>query len=428
MRSKLSVASVRPARTKEDIERATEFLGTGRVREIMEGHPEERGCVRLCEAEGEIVGALLIDPTPILLRDTEVRCARLTDLGQGDGRRRFRDTGATDLFEFLIEEFLGYVWARRYPVAYVHGEQALYPAHDFTPCFFHARTRIDVRAALTLHAPYRVRHFKSDDVAAVHALRRTHRRQKPVVLASGVPLFHHFSIEAPNREVKGYFSLEINPKAAWNPRFFSPEADVADRHAASTLLRHCAEKAAEQCIDEMHFPLGPAHPVSKLCIEHGGESVVRGPSVDARQSEEMLHVPDAGRFVTELKPYLERRLAAARARKLKTRIPIETERGAWALEVENGTVSMETVDASLEVPVRVPSWRFTQMLSGFRGGDELGVELFPEQHEVLSMLFPKTWPYSMPDPDHWASRKHPRPFSRAAWRHVSQVELPWATW
>ena len=136
--SPLAEARIRPARTDKELARASEFLRTPRLTEIVEGHPEERGCVRVCEVDGQILGALLLDPNPIRLRGIAVKCARIVDTGGAqDGRTHFRRTGDSELFEFLIEEFLGYLWAKRYPIAFAHGELALFPAQGFAPCFYH---------------------------------------------------------------------------------------------------------------------------------------------------------------------------------------------------------------------------------------------------------------------------------------------------
>ena len=425
MDAKLAVARVRPARTEEDIDRALEFLRTPRVREVMEGHPEERGCVRLCESNGEIIGALLIDPSSICLRDTLVRCARLCETGGEDGRIRFRKTGRSDLFEFLIEEFLGYVWARRYPVAYVHGELALYPEQAFVPCFFHPRVTVPVAAALHLPAPYRVRHLKSDDVRAISELRTRFRRLKPVVFAAGVPIFHHFCIEGHERNIQGCFSLEVDADARWNPAFFAPEVDVADRAAACTLLRHCAQKAEQAGLDTMHFPVVPGHPVANLCLELGGRSTIRGPSTDLCHNEEMIHLADPARLGGAFSRYFALRLERLGAQSLRMRIPIATDRGAWAIEVEEGGARITAIDREQEVCVEMPHWKLTQLLTGFRGTDELDMDLLPEQREMLKLLLPKTWPYSMSDADHWQERRNPMPYAKQALSRVHRTKLPW---
>ena len=422
---KLSVASVRPARTEEDIDRAQEFLRTPRVREIIEAHPEERGCVRLCEAEGELIAALLIDPAPLRIRDVDMRCARLHETGGEDGRRLFRDTGDPELFEYMMEEFLGYLWARRYPIAYVHGELALYPQHGFVPCFYHPRVYVDVAAAIKLPAEYRVRHLKADDVRSFPELRQKHRRWKPVVFATGVPRFHHFTIESTERKIRGCFSLETNPDARWNPRVFAPEVDVADRKAACTLLRHCAEKASELDIKQIHFSLGPGHPVARLCLEIGGQAVMRGAATDPRLNEEMIHIADPVRFGTALAPYFKRRLKR-RGLDLSVSIPIHTDHGHWSLNVREGEATIDGHDGPGEGGLEIPHWALTQLLVGYKSVDELDADIDEEQRSVLRLLFPKTWPFSMPDPDHWATRIPPYPYSKEALTFIEHLRLPWA--
>jgi hypothetical protein len=423
---RLARARVRPARSDEDLARAETFLQTPRVREVVEAHPEERGCVRLCEADDELVGALLIDPSPVRIRDVDVRCARIHETSGEDGRGIFRDNGDDELFVYLIEEFLGYLWARRYPIAYAHGELALYPAHGFVPCFYHPRVYVDTAAAKDLPAPYRIRHLKSDDVARVLSLRQRSRRWKPVVFSTGVPLFHHFCIEGPGREILGCFSLETNGESTWTPPFFSPEADVADRPAACTLLQHCATKANELGIEEIHFPLGPGHPVARLCLELGGRAALKGASLDPILDEEMIHVVDPAWLIAALAPAFERRIKEVGARRLRAAFNLATGKGQWRFAVEKGHVELRRLDERPASGVEIPHWALVQLLVGYRGVDEIEAEIPQKVREVLGLLLPKVWPYSMCDPDHWEKVEPPTPYGKAVRDVVARVRLPWA--
>jgi hypothetical protein len=307
----------------------------------------------------------------------------------------------------------------------VHGELALYPEHGFVPCFYHPRVYVDVAAALKLPAPYRVRLFKSDDARSLQELRRDYRRWKPIVFASGVRRFHHFSIESPEHDFKGCFSLETNAEARWNSRFFAPEVDVADRGAACTLLRHCAEKAAELDLKQMHFPLGPGHPVARLCLELGGQAVLRGAATDPRLNEEMIYIADPVRLGNALASYFEERLQR-RGLDLQIRIPFRTDHGNWAMDVADGRARLVGLDTPGEECIAIPHWVFTQLLAGYRSVDELDVELRDDHRSVLRLLLPKTWPFSMPDADHWATRIPPEPYSKGALKQIERVQLPWA--
>lgn len=423
--ARLSEARIRPARTKEDLDRAVEFLGTPRVRQIAEAHPQERGSVRICEHGGEILGVLLIDPSPLRIRSVPVRCARILETPGEDGRMLFRRTGQRELFEFMLEEFLGYLWGRRYPCAFVHGELALYPAFGFVPCYYHPRVYVGVDRALSLPKTYRVRHFKSEDAIGVLQMRQKNQNSKPIVFATGVPMFHHFSVIGPNRRVMGYFSLEANPKATFNPPFFAPEVEVQDRQAACTILRHGAEKAREMGLDEIHFPVGPGHPLASVCLELGGRCVVKGASSDPFLDEEMIFLSDPPGFIRALAPWFQARLKLGVDAAALVSVPLRTERGAWRLRIEGDGVVLAEMESVPPDCVELPHWKLTQLFVGYRGVGDLGFELLPDHEQTLRTLFPRAWPYSMSDPDLWEEVTPPLPYAKAAIPAVESVELPW---
>jgi len=421
---RLAQARIRPARTEEDLDRAQEFLQTRRMREIVEGHPNERGCVRICEEGDEILGALLLDPSPLRLRGVEIRCARVVECGGEDGRNLFRTTGDDSLFVLLIEEFLGYLWGRRYPIAFVHGELALFPNHGFVPCFYHPRVYLSTEVAMSLPARYRVRHLKSDDLPAIAAIRQHHVAAKPAVYATGVPMFHHFTVEGPDRDVRGYFSLEVNPESRWTPAFFAPEVDGIDRDALFSILSYCASKARPHQIDQMHFPVAADHPMGRACMELGGYAVLRGAATDPRVDEEMIHVVDHARLIEALQPWFEQRLIDRKATELSASIAIDTDPDRWTLRVEAGDVTLSR-RANEEPGIEIPHWALTQLIVGYRAASEIDPPLSDEVIRVLDLLFPKTWPYSSPDPDHWELVDPPAPYSEQALSRVLETRLPW---
>jgi hypothetical protein len=420
----LTGARIRPARTPEDVARLAAFLKAPLVRDISLAHPEERGALRLCEAGGELIAGLVLDPRPLRVRGVAVPCLRIVETGGEDGRKRFRRTGNRDLFVFLLEEALGYAWVRRYPLVFVHGELALYPAHGFVPCFYHPRVSIDVATALRQPAPYRVRHLKTEDAKSLLALRGRNLRSKPTVVASGVPPFHHFCVEGPGRKLMGYLSLQTDPASTWQPRLFVPEVEVNDRQAARTVLNHCAREAQRLGVDVMHFPLGPSHPFARLCLELGGQAVVRGASHDAFRDEEMLHLVDPQRLVAELAPHFRRRLAGP-ARGLEATVPLVTTAGAWTLRIGGGQVTCVEMAARPKEGVPIPHWQLTQLLAGYRAAGELDPALPGGHVEALKAVLPKGWPFSAPDPDHWEDVRPPVPYSAEAASVVRETVLPW---
>ncbi|MGH7161871.1 MAG: hypothetical protein ACREID_00190, partial [Planctomycetota bacterium] len=104
---------------------------------------------------------------------------------------------------------------------------------------------------------------------------------------------------------------------------------------------------------------------------------------------------------------------------------IATERGAWELRIAAGRVHFTSIPEKPPRAVEMPDWTLTQLLAGYRGADELGVDLTDEDRALLTLLFPKTWPYSLPDPDHWEERKSRQELSPKAAAAVAATRLPW---
>ena len=421
----LARATIRRTRSAEDVERAQSVLKTNRATNILEAHPEERGSVRILEVDGVVRAALLFDPAPLEIRGVEVRCARIVETDGENGRKHFRATGDRELFDLLIEELFGYLWARRYPLVYAHGELALFGTQHFVPCFYHPRVSVPVAAALALPARYRVRHLKGDDVRHIPDLRALDRTHRPVVFAAGVPPFHHFCVEAPDRSVVGFFSFEASPEAAWTPKIFAPEVAVRDRETAFTILNHCAAKAHELGLEEMHFPLAAAHPFARICIELGGTAEVRGGAEDASLDEEMLCAVDPGRLLTALIPALEQAAWTPEPQE-EREVTLSDGHGAWRLRLRDGSVSVETLDAVPEHCVNMPDWMLMQLLAGYRGGAEIDAPMKDEERALLQTLLPRAWPWSMCDLEHWDAKVPRRAACKAARKQMETLRLPWA--
>ena len=97
------------------------------------------------------------------------------------------------------------------------------------------------------------------------------------------------------------------------------------------------------------------------------------------------------------------------------------------IRVAPGKIAMTAMEGDPSDCARIPDWAFTQLLAGYRGVDELPAEILPEHAEVLATLFPKTWPYSMSDPDHWRSAQPSRRYGDAGAEVARRVRLPWAS-
>ncbi len=421
----LARARIRRPTTQEDLDRATKFLDTPHAREIVEAHPEERGSIRFLEVDDRILAAILFNPVPLMVRGTPVPCARILETDAEDGRAYFRKTGDRELFDLMIEELLGYLWARRYPLCYAHGELALFAPQGFAPCFYHARVHLDVHTALQLPSAYRVRRLKSSDVRRIPALRRGNQRWKPQVFGTGVPSFHHFCVETPERELRGYFSLEVDPESNWHPKVFVPEVEATSRKAAFTILNHCAQQAQKIGLSEIHFPLAPGHPFALVCLELGGRSSIRAASCNPMQDEEMVSAVDRRGLLEALRPGMEERLRRSALDKTDRSVSLGTDRGSWTLAASGGAIEVKEETKTPEQTIRIPDWSFVQLLFGYRSIHEVAIKMTRETREFVHVLLPKTWPYSLPDPDLWEPATPPLPFSKAAQKAARDVSLPW---
>ena len=418
-------ASRRP-RNKDEIKKTTEFLQTPHAPEILEAHPDERGAMRFMEIDGKVVAALLFNPREFNVRGVPVKCARIFETDAEDGRHYFRKTGDRELFDLMIEELLGYLWVRKYALCYAHGEMALYVPQGFAPCFYHPRIAIDVETALGLPANYRVRRLKSDDIKKIPTLRSGNGAFKPQVFGTGVPPFHHFCVENPERELKGYLSLEVNAESTWKPKVFVPEVEAISRNAVYTILNHCAQKAKEVGLDEIHFPLAPGHPFALACLELGGQSRIMGASVNPMHDEEMIHVVGPTLLLQDLQPGMQRRLEHSSFKHEDRTISIRTDRGAWTLRAQMSSLRITEEKETPENAIRLPDWVLTQLLMGYRSAYEVPVKMTREDRDLLNVLLPKAWPYSMPDPDLWDGTEPPIPYTAAGKKAAAATALPWA--
>jgi len=200
---------------------------------------------------------------------------------------------------------------------------------------------------------------------------------------------------------------------------------VEDRDAARTVLNHCAREARRLGEDVMHFPLGPSHPFARLCLELGGHAVVRGAAHDPFLDEEMLHVVDPVFLVEELAPFFRARLAESKGEAMEATVPLVTTAGAWLIRIAGGEVKCLEQAAPRDDDARLPHWQLVQLLAGYRAADEIDPPLPLPHLEALRCILPKSWPFSVPDPDLWEAVEPPEPYSPAAAAVVKRTDLPW---
>jgi hypothetical protein len=138
--------------------------------------------------------------------------------------------------------------------------------------------------------------------------------------------------------------------------------------------------------------------------------------------EELVHVVDPPRLIAALRPDLANRIPAG----LEASLAIRTPSGCWVLRIGDGQIAFPPLERAPKDVVEMPHWMLTQLLTGYRGADELDVAMREDHAALLDRLFPKTWPASLSDPDHWTTAPQPRPYSARAAAAARETRLPWA--
>jgi len=230
----------RPATGEDEARQLGEFLSSSSVVDVYRQHPDEPECVRVAMREDELVGGLVYRRDILRLETAEIPFAFLREVTGESGPDAFRFTGEHALFDRLLGDALADLARRHVPLAFVHGELALFTRHGFVPSFYHPRVSIPVKKARQLPSPFRIRGVMSVDAPAIQRLMSANRRERPMFFATGVPNFHHYVVEGPNRRVEGYFSLSVDPESEWHPRVFVPEVEVLGK------VRHDFPKLARE--------------------------------------------------------------------------------------------------------------------------------------------------------------------------------------
>jgi hypothetical protein len=408
----------------------SEFLTSSSISRIYHDHPDEPECVRVAEIDDEIVGGLVYRREGLRIGPAIVPYAYLKEVSGESGPQAFRRTGEHGLFDRLLTDAMADLARRHVPLAFAHGELALYTRHGFVPCFYHPRVTIPVKKAKNLPSSLRVRGVMSVDGPALQRLMGMNRRERPMFFATGVPDFHHFVVEGPNRKVEGFFSLSVDPESTWQPKVFVPEVEVRSREAAMTVLRHCADKASEIGLRTLHFSLGRDHPFATACVQHGGYFTLRGPTRDATRDEEMIFVASLAEALRALQALLSKRMNPASDRDPEWDFTIDMEGDRAALRCEGGKITVGPVeDESYFVghTVRIPRWAMTQLLLGYRTVEDFPASVVRSQRGRLARLFPRTWPLSLCDHDLWelALRKRDPRYEPEVLKKVRSLRFPW---
>ena len=412
--------------SRKEIKRACRLLDSPSVKSIAEEQKDEPGSVRLLVAGKEILGALVHRREEWDIGRAKLKVARLFAVSGTSGDDSFRATGLREQFDFMVEDWCAYLRKTGYHMAYVHGELALWPVHDFVPCFFHPRVYIPTAKALKLKTSpvLKVRSVMTKDAAAIGRLMAMYPDLRPRVFAAGVPHFHHYAVEGPGGRIFGYFSMGVTKrKGNGTPPVFIPEVEVVNREAAETILAHAAPFAEKAGMKAMHFPLAAAHPFSTACLDLGGYFQIRGTTRDITLDEEMIRIVNVKACLLAMQEEFTHRLDGGRGPDESTDFILRVD--GEKVAVRYAAKHLKVIEGKKGLPeIRVPRWAFTQMLMGYRAPTELrhGTIRPIGGVKALSPLFPKTWPLSLCDHDLWdPSLRDPDKYGAAAMNEIRKL-------
>jgi hypothetical protein len=416
---------VRAAESAEDVARATRILSSPGVREIAETQADEPGSVRILERDGEVVGALVHRREEWDIDGATLRVARVWECTGEAGERAFRRTGRREEFDALVADWLEYLPGAGYHLAFTHGELALWPVHGFFPCFWHPRVYVPTAKALRCRSVYQVRGLMTKDATAIRRLMERNRHLRPRVFATGVPNFHHYTVEGPGRRVFGYFSMAVS-EGNGQPAVFIPEVEVENREAAETILAHAAPFADQRGMRALHFPVAAEHPFAAACLDLGGYFQLRGTTRDITLDEEMVRVVNARAALEAMKDVFEAR--AARAGSPSEPKDFVLNIGGEKVPLRFDRRGLRVRDESASGPVvRIERWAFTQIFMGYRSPHDFrrGIVKPAAGTDLLAPLFPRTWPLSLCDHDLWdPSLRDPRKYAPAALAEIRKLRYP----
>jgi len=408
--------------SRRDIKRASKLLGSPSIRSIADEQKDEPGSVRLLVAAGETLGALVHRREEWEVGEATLKVARVHAVTGTSGEDSFRHTGDREVFDLLVADWCRYLKKSGYHLAFAHGELALWPVHDFIPCFFHPRVYIPTSKALKLKPVLRVRSVMSKDAKAIAAMMEKNRHLRPRVFATGVPNFHHYAVEGPKKRLYGYFSMSVT-EGNGQPPVFIPEVEIRNREAAETILAHAAPFAEQAGMKALHFPLAAAHPFASACLDLGGYHQIRGTTRDITLDEEMIRVIDIRSSIEAMHAEFARRLRGNLGPDEPTDFVLAV--GEEKVAVRYSARSLKPIRLTEGLPeIRLPLWAFTQLLMGYRAPQELrhGTVRPLGGVKALAPLFPKTWPLSLCDHDLWdPSLRDPDKYGKAAKAEIRKL-------
>jgi RNA polymerase sigma factor (sigma-70 family) len=405
-------------RAVRSLEEARGLPGAQRFKRLES--PADLDHFLVLEKDGTIIGECWYDIQEMPIRGVTVRIAR-NGYTTGESVKGGQPEAEPGIYDRLATAALanaaqaGFGWVATHEIMVT----AIRVGH--VPCYYHYRIRAAAADLLRGEVMGSVREYRDSDAEAVAALRRL-PRARPEMWAWQGPSERPWVLEREGAVV-GCYSM-ADPARPPEPGLLC-EMEGRDMAAYRAMARHWGERAIAEGLDAVTTYLSPQHPLGSYLVACGGVCEMQGASVSIAKDEEHLCIVD---LVAAL-----RAVAPGLGRPTKGRVSIDMDGQVATI----GAGDPPTVEESAPrgaAPSRIGRVPMTQLAAGYRSVFEIigrpDVAIADADYQTLDALFPKTWPYSWPDPyiweqeafresrpwafeEPWASRiaSHPRPWA-----------------
>jgi len=396
-------------RAVRSLEEARKLPLAQRYRDLQSPHALDHYLA--LEKDGTVLGECAYDREEICIRGVPIEAARAA-FTSGEIIKDEFDEHAFEIYDRLAPGALAHVAEAGFALAATHEAMLSATRIGYVPCFYHYRIRVAATNFLRGEAAGSVREHRNSDAEAIARLRGL-TRARPIIWACQAPGDATDYVLERDGSVVGCYSL-AQPKRDETPALLN-EMEGVDMAAYRALAKHWAEGALREGIETVTTYLSPEHPLGSHMLARGGVCEVQGASWNIAKDEEHLCILDLADALPAVAPGL--------GRPIKGRVSIDMDGQVATIAAGDPPTVEEAVPKGVH-PSRIGRVSMTQLLIGYRSVAEItgreDVAIRDTDYVILDALFPKTWPYSWPDPYIWEEEtfQSSRPWA---------FEEPWAS-
>jgi RNA polymerase sigma-70 factor, ECF subfamily len=367
------------------------------------------------EKDGTVLGVSYYGEGTANIRGVKVRVA---GCHVTSGENEWEQDG-TATYDRLMPAILANLAEMGYGIAITHEEMMSAPRHGYVPCFYHFRITAPAANLLRGRPSGTIRPYTEEDRERYDYL-KTLPRARPSMGAWDPGELPPFVLER-DGVVVGYCC--VNVKHEWVPPWLTNEMEAVDMAAYMDLARHVAEMAQAEGDTTISAYLSPQHPLGMLLLARGGTCEMKAAGWNVAAHDEFVGILDLTLALRAIAPGL--------GRIAKGKVSIDMDGDIATISAGEPPI----VSAGAQGPVSRIGWvPMTQLLAGYHSVFEIAgrpeVAIREEDLPVLDALFPKSWPYSTPDPYVWFEeallRRRPYIKEEPWLSRLSAHPRPWA--